>query len=132
MDPLREVAKAIRPFLPELVGEQSVRLDRELATLLADPADDVPEKIADLLRSNPSTHAWAAEALGDPLLRPPQFQDRRERTFEPLPGVGVPVPAVRYMCPVDGNYVWYRPDVATPVPACPDHSTALVPAGKAA
>ena len=30
----------------------------------------------------------------------------------------MPIAAARYNCPVCGNYVWYRPDVGTPVPRC--------------
>jgi hypothetical protein len=40
----------------------------------------------------------------------------------------MPIAAARYNCPVCGNYVWYRPDVGTPVPRCRTDDVLLTPA----
>jgi hypothetical protein len=74
--------------------------------------------------------AWfLAEVLRDaPAFRPPYHQPRYARRqtggWAAPAGDPAPVGAVRYACP-HGDYVWYRPDVATPVPDCPTHRVAL-------
>lgn len=37
----------------------------------------------------------------------------------------MPIAAARYNCPVRGDYVWYRPDVGTPIPRCPTDDVLL-------
>ena len=47
----------------------------------------------------------------------PPAPNRRQRRPGRGPG---PIEAARYTCP-HGDYVWYRPDVGTPIPDCPTH-----------
>ena len=68
----------------------------------------------------------AAEVLGDALYRPPEVRALVERGIEPLPGIGEPVDAQKYVCAVDGNFVWWRTSVGVPIPKCPDHNAVLV------
>ena len=123
-----EVARSIRPYLPRLIGAQAGHCDRRLVELLQEAAAgaDVEEAILELLARQPATHSWAASTLDDERHRPPDLQAARgaaSRGFSPLPnpyGADL-VDAERYVCPVDGNFVWWRVWVGVPVPECPDH-----------
>ncbi len=123
---LAEAARAIRPYLGELVGDAAARLDSMIADLLeaAGSGHDVTPELWSLLTSTTATETWVAQVLSDPLHRPPELQSRVTRGYEPPPGEGTPVPASRYACP-RWDYVWYRITVGTPVPRCPTHGCVL-------
>jgi hypothetical protein len=123
---LAEAARAIRPYLGELVGDAAARFDSEIADLLeaAGSGHDVMTRLWSLLTSTAATESWTAEVLSDPLHRPPPLQSAVRRGYEPLPGVGAPVPASKYTCP-HGDYIWYRPATGMPVPRCPTHDSVL-------
>ena len=73
-----------------------------------------------LLGQHEDTAWFLDKVLADaPEHRPPYHQPgyRTRGTASPA-GDAMPVAAARYNCPVCGNYVWYRPDVGTPVPRC--------------
>jgi hypothetical protein len=72
------------------------------------------------------TQVWfLRRVLNDkPLYRPPYQQTDDPREIVSTAGDPGPVAADRYACPED-DYVWYRPDVGTPVPACPTHRVKL-------
>jgi hypothetical protein len=127
-DDLRNVARTIRPYLAALVGSEASDYDREIARLLskADSGSEIDEQLADLLARSPTICSWAAEVLGDELYRPPEVRALVERGIEPLPGIGEPVDAQKYVCAVDGNFVWWRTSVGVPIPKCPDHNAVLV------
>ena len=122
-DELREVARAVRPYLSELVGGDARALDDRLAGLLADPGD-VDEHIDAVLRSNTRLLAFAQQMLTDDRLRPPPAQLAAERDIG-TGGEGEPVDAERFSCP-NGDYTWYRISVVFAVPDCPTHRVALV------
>jgi len=127
-EPLLDVARSIRPYLPELLGDRAEECDRQLARLLSDAAAgaDVSPAIAEVLAEHPPALDWAARVLEDDLHRPPDLQPYAERSID-LPGEARPVHARRYECPVDGNYVWWRRSVGVPVRSCPEHGVQLVP-----
>lgn len=129
-DGLLEVARTIRPYLTTLVGDEAPEYDREIVTLLSEAASgaEVDDRIVNLLSRSSVTRNWAAQVLEDELHRPPELQPVRERAFEPLPGRGEPVGAQKYVCPEDGNFVWWRRSVGIPVRKCPDHHVLLVQA----
>jgi len=118
-----DVARAIRPYLPSLVGERATEIDGRLRRLLqqASRGEDVEEEILVVLASSPQTHNWAAGMLGDEEGLPPELQATRADDYAGLPGAGEPVDAVRYLCPVDRAYAWWQTFVGDPVPDCPDH-----------
>ena len=94
------------------------------------------DAILDLLTESPATHSWAASVIEDERHLPPDLQARLLRSiedggFSPLPNPygGDPVDALRYVCPVDGSYVWWRTSVGQPVPTCPDHPEVGLVAG---
>lgn len=121
-DPVLELARSIRAYLPELVGEDSAVLDATLARLLAESRhDDVGPAILTELRRRPATHDWASRFLetGEPPV--PQAG---EKGLSPLPGGGEVVRASRFVCP-EGDYAWYRRGIGEGVPACPTHGVPL-------
>jgi hypothetical protein len=121
-DGVREAARAVRPYLDRLVGLRAAAvLDRSLAEALTGHAEQ-PEHtrlLRELLDEHPLTRRFLTDVLADPPhYRPPYEQPR----YHPRPGdagpIGDhgPVTADRYICPdVSHDYVWYRPDVGTPV-----------------
>ena len=122
-----EVARAIRPYLTELLGPNAEQVDGELAALLArsrgDDDDEVEGLILDCLMRNRATHDWAARFLME---RGPDQAAGAERGYSPLAGQGEPVRAPRFVCP-KGDYVWYRHSVGQDPPTCPTHRLALQP-----
>ncbi|MBL7500866.1 hypothetical protein I6A84_04030 [Frankia sp. CNm7] len=125
-----EAARAIRPYLADLIGPRAAAdLDRQLADALDDQRDMPGQvrQLRDLLDTRDTTRWFLTEVLADsPDFRPPYEQTRYQRTPRGADPIGNPgaIRADRYACP-HGDYVWYRPDVATPVPACPTHHVAL-------
>ena len=81
-----------------------------------------------LLEGDEVTANFLQEVQADaPDYRPPDVQPNyaRRRSFEPLAGDVAPVlHAGKFCCP-HGDYVWYRPAVGTPIPACPTHGPGL-------
>jgi hypothetical protein len=123
-----EAARAIRPYLAELVGPDADRLDGELAALLARSRDggdaEVQGLILDCLMRNPATHDWAASFLID---QRPADADAWQRGYGSLGGEGEVVAALRFACPVGGDTVWYRRSVGQKPPICATHRLALQP-----
>jgi hypothetical protein len=117
-----EAARAIRPYLPDLAPDVGEQLDGDLAALLSAAADgdDVRLDVARLLRSEPATREWTQEFLR--LRQPPEVV----KAFEPAPGHGAPVPALKFVCPL-GDYVRYAAGVGERIESCPSHRLPLVP-----
>jgi hypothetical protein len=95
-----EAARAIRPYLEELVDPQAAAgLDRQLADTLLGPADTAAERIRrlrDLVDTHPATRRFLTEVLTDPPhFRPPYQQPH----YGPI-GAAVSV-AVSVGCGVD-------------------------------
>ncbi|WSQ15111.1 hypothetical protein OG604_49565 [Streptomyces sp. NBC_01231] len=127
-----DVARTIRFYLSELVGDEADAYDNEIKDLLARARDgvDVDGKIMAVL-TRPKVKEWAIQVFDDECHRPPVLPPRDRGTgSEPPPSlVTTPVLSDKYECPVDSNYVWYRPWIGYPVPDCKDHlGVRLVPA----
>ncbi len=120
-----EAARAIRPYLAELVGPAAAGvLDREIAELLDEPAD-AAARLSTVLHRNEDTGWFLDRVLADrPSYRPPYHQSVLPRDVPGPAGEIGRIEAERYACP-EGDYVWYRPDVGTRVPECPDHHLPL-------
>lgn len=131
-DAVIEAARAIRPYLDRLADSPATaaELDRHLADALNDQSDQqvTAARLRVLLEDQEDTAWFMAAVLADtPHYRPPYQQPRYllRQTGIPAPaGDPGPVDAARYTCP-HRDYVWYRPDVGTPVPACPTHHIRL-------
>lgn len=122
MSDVTDMARAIRPYLSSLVGNDAPAIDRQIGTLLerAESGDEVDVELAELIDAAPATQAWA-----DQFLNRPAPERRAQRSFQPLPGDATPIMAQRYVCP-EGDYVWFRPSVGTPIPRCPTHNLILI------
>jgi len=111
-----ECARAIRAFLPDLLpADRAQQIDAQLANLLAQ-AKTGPIVIADFLQvfmSQPTVQTWAGEFLS------PQIISKGPGDTQ-LPGRMGFVSAPRYVCP-EGDYVFYRRSVGTPLRPCPTH-----------
>ncbi len=131
-EPLLELARAIRPYLPDLVGDQAAAMDRDLARLLEEAGGSTaaPAGILDRLGAHTATRKWGAKFLETGL--PPDvaslFEARRGDSYEELPGLGGVVRAPKYACP-QGDFVWYRRSQGQVPPRCPTHGIDLVPVG---
>jgi hypothetical protein len=132
-DGVLAAARAIRPYLAELVGSVAAdELDGRIAELLNDPTD-TPETVVRLrmlLDEQTETTGWfLSEVLADaPHYRPPYQQPRylRHRGMaSPAGDSTTPISAPCYACPRGGDYVWYRPDVGAAIPDCPTHHVKL-------
>jgi hypothetical protein len=132
-----ELARAVRPYLDDLIDERSGangrEIDRALAGLLAAAEDgvQVDDRILVLLREPRTVYEWAANFLqyGYPPDVAVLLQlDAGERNST-LPGEGEPVPVPKFVCP-QGDYVFYRRAVGQQMPACRTHGLALVPADR--
>jgi hypothetical protein len=122
-----EVARVIRPYLPDLVGSEAPAYDEHIAGLIAaaQTGHDVSDDLTAVFQRSAEVHAWAAQVLQDDQHRPPDLQVTLELGFEPLPGEGGPVQADKYCCP-NGDCTWWRRYAGQPIPSCPSHGT-LVP-----
>ncbi len=116
------MARAIRPYLSRLVGNDWQAIDGQIGRLLerAESGDEVDAELTELIDATPATQAWA-----DKFLNRSAPKRRVQRSFQPLPGDATPIMAQRFVCP-EGDYVWYRPSVGTPIPRCPTHNLLLV------
>lgn len=123
-----EAARAIRFYLPELLGQNSTEVDVKLARLLAEAerGENVTDALRVLLAKDATTNNFTKRVLEDPpFFRPPRVQSLgAPRGGEQL--VGDPfVQANKYICP-EHDYVWYLPEVGTPIPDCPSHPHLLL------
>lgn len=120
---LLEAARAIRPYLTELLDPQvAADIDSLLAQQLA-AADktNAEDAIRRTLLSQRPTADWWAAFLEHGV--PPEVLPAMIRLNE-LPGDGQNVAAARYICPYS-DFVWYRISVGVAVPSCPTHGLRL-------
>ena len=126
-DAILEAGRAIRPHLPELLGDEAAPFDARLAEALDadEPAARRADAVLAQLGARPACAEWVAAFLEQRV--PPDLVPLAERSVEPLPGGGEHVSADRYVCP-RGDYTWYRRAVGQRVGRCPTHpDVALVP-----
>jgi hypothetical protein len=138
MDPedagVLEAARAIRPYLDRLVEspEAGAELDRQLAVELGDVSDPsaAAMRLRILLEQYEDTAWFVGRVLADaPEYRPPYYQPGYgTRGAGPVGKEMMPITAARYSCPVCRGYVWYRPDVGTPIRRCPTDDVLLTAA----
>lgn len=127
-DGILEAARAIRPYLNDLVSPAAAgSLDRRIADQLTSLADRAAsaDHLRVILEEQEDTAWFMSRVLSDkPLYRPPYHQPVYKRDVVSPAGDPGFIEADRYACP-RGDFVWYRPDVGTPVPDCLTHHAAL-------
>ncbi|MDZ8263545.1 hypothetical protein [Nostoc sp. ChiQUE01b] len=116
-----DCARSIRPFLQELLGDDAVQVDGQLAELLAQAkaGQQVHEQILELLKSYPNTYNWIVEFLSEKQV---------SKGFEKLAGQAQAISAQKYICPQGDDYIWYRRVIGATIPICPTHSVLLIAA----
>ena len=82
------------------------------------------KKLQSTLLADPAVSDWVAVFLDTGA--PPGIAVGTKSSYIPLGGIGRPVTSPRYVCPVDGLYVWFRRSVSQSIPACPDHAPELL------
>jgi len=116
-----DAARAIRPHLPDLVGDKAGEMDEQLQRLLtrSEAGETVKIDILRVLSQQDATRQWAND-----LLKVPQ----RDRSYEGLPGKVQKVSVPKYVCPRGDGTPWYRFSIGDQVPLCPNHHIALIEA----
>lgn len=116
-----DAARAIRPHLPDLVGDEAGEMDEQLQRLLtrSEAGETVKIDILRVLSQQDATRQWAND-----LLKVPQ----RDRSYEGLPGPVQKVSVPKYVCPRGDGTPWYRFSIGDQVPLCPNHHIALIEA----
>jgi hypothetical protein len=123
-----EAARAIRAYLPDLVGDEAPEVDRQVSELFEaqSSGEEITERLVELLSARSATREWAARLIGDERLLPPEVSALMDRGLSRPPGPPGVINAARYVCP-EGDYVWYRLSVSEPVGSCPSHGAVLEP-----
>lgn len=117
-----ETARAIRPYLPQLLHPTpAANLDQRLGDLLAEAEQNpsIPLLVLKQLREHSTTREWAENFLRDQ-----QFADQH-RGYNPLVGEHTVNPA-KFICP-QCSYTWSR-EANEEIPLCPTDLVSLVPA----
>ena len=126
-----QAAKMVRPYLSDLIGdERADDWDQRLGELLS---RDVAETrmavdLWQVLEKDETVLQWVEDVLDDPALLPPELQrlNVRGAGYAPVPGQGEPIQFDRFVCPVDGDVIWYRPRIGVPILRCNTHDRELV------
>jgi hypothetical protein len=128
-DGVLEAARAIRPYLGDLIGPaQASAIDDLIAREFNSPASlaETAGRLRVLLEEHEDTAWFLTRVLADPSLhRPPYVQQVRYRGIISPAGDPYLVAADRFACP-RGDYAWYRPEIGTPIPVCPTHHLTLI------
>lgn len=127
-DPLlAEAARAARPYLSELAGQEAEKIDEEIAALLESARDgaDVTEALSVRLERPETLRDWVATFLD--LGRPADIARPPLRGYPSVPGTAQEITSRRFVCPA-GDYVWYSSGLVRTPPECPTHKVPLVAA----
>ncbi|MEO1068480.1 MAG: hypothetical protein AAFW95_05085 [Cyanobacteria bacterium J06638_6] len=120
-----DAARALRPKLPELIGDQANILGPQLDQLLdqADQGQSVSSAIRKLVKAYPDAYDWLIEYLsaGDAAGYNP-FSDDMQRgiDFNPLAGNVGNILAGIYRCPQCGSFYLHRSE-GSDIPPCDNH-----------
>jgi hypothetical protein len=130
-DGVQAAARAVRWFLPELVGPDAESVDEEVADILAEEPGrgDVQRRLRELLERREGTGVFLDAILNDaPEFRPPQARPStlKEGRLSGLPGRIGAVAAPKYRCPVGNDFDWWQLAEEDLVPVCKSHGCALV------
>jgi hypothetical protein len=125
-------ARAVRPFLPDLIGPDSSQVDGRLADLLAAArrGENVTTPVRSVLEEHEATADFLDAVLADaPRYLPPDLapENLRVRDYKSLPSPSPgPVDFEVYVCE-QGDYTFYQLAADDPVPLCRTHGTKLSP-----
>lgn len=127
-DQIVDVARAIRPYISELLDAPSAQLlEKQLANFFSNSSltEEHYAQLSRHLMQYEATQEWiklyieehhSAENILDLL-----------RVYYPLKGLKHPMKSPRYICPVKFcNQDWYRHQLEEEIPKCPVHDLALI------
>ena len=120
---IREAARAIRPYLNDLVGPANAEsFDRRISDQLTGRGDQtaIAVRLRTIFEEQPDTAWFLSRVLADkPYYRPPYHQSSYQRGIVSPPGDPGVVHADRYACP-RGDYVLVPTRHRRPCPGMPD------------
>jgi len=115
------VARAIRPHLRDLLGDQANEVDGDLARLLkrSDEGHAVEPDVMRVIDRHEATREWAEGLL---------TVAHGDRDYAPVPGPVQYIPPSRWVCPrfAECGTEFLRYSAGEPVPPCPVHAIELV------
>jgi len=115
------VARAIRPYLPDLLGDQADQVDGDLALLLKRSAEghEVEPDVMRVIGRHEETREWTDRLLA---------VAHGDRAYAPAAGPVQYIPASRWVCPcfAECGTEFLRYSSGEMVPPCPVHAVELV------
>lgn len=115
------VARAIRPHLRALLGDEADEVDGELSRLLkrSNEGDAVQPDVMRVIDRHDETREWVERLLA---------VAHGDRAYAPLPGPVQYIPPSRYVCPrfAECGIEFLRYSLGETVPPCPVHGVELV------
>lgn len=117
-----EAARTLRPILAQLLDSEAAQaVDLQLAQKLNQTDLDENTQVdhlLEILESHTETQTWWKDFL--------ENNTAIQRSYSGLAGDPALQSATKYVCP-HNDYTWYRED-NSPIPLCPTHLIALIPA----
>lgn len=124
-------ARAVRPFLADLIPQHAVAVDRELAAALlsSDPDEVRLDRIESVFGAHDSLTDWIGQFLAAGAVPPEVFEVVTRGGYKGLAGDNslagdiLPSPGIRFACP-NGDYevsVLRRGQAIRPCPTCGLH-----------
>lgn len=115
-------ARAVRPFLADLVPQHAAAVDRELAgALLSSDPDEVRlDRIQSVFSAHDSLTDWIGQFLAGDSIPPEVLEIVTRGGYKGLAGDNLPLPGTRFVCP-NGDYevrVLRRGQHIRPCPTC--------------
>jgi hypothetical protein len=115
-------ARAVRPYLADLVPDHAATVDRELgaALLSSDPEEARLDRIYSVFKAHESLNDWIGQFLAQGSLPPEVAEIVTRAGYKPLAGDNQPYSGVLFVCP-NGDYefrVLRRGQAIKPCPTC--------------
>jgi hypothetical protein len=115
-------ARAVRPFLADLIPQHAVAVDRELAAALlsSDPDEVRLDRIESVFGAHDSLTDWIGQFLAAGAIPPEVHEIVTRAGYKGLAGDNPPIPGTRFVCP-NGDYevsVLRRGQYIRPCPTC--------------
>lgn len=115
-------ARAVRPFLGDLVPQHAATVDRELAAALlsSDPDEVRLDRIESVFGAHDSLTDWIGQFLDGGAIPPEVLEIVTRSDYKGLAGDNLPIPGTRFVCP-NGDYefsVLRRGQHIRPCPTC--------------
>ena len=125
---LSDAARAMRPYLTQILGPAAPAVDERLSALLGAEyaGGDVDEALEEIL-SDPRLAGWVTYFLehNEP---PPSWSTGMRTYMGPPFSSAMPIATV-FDCPVGNDFTYYARTKGETIPPCRNHAVALSPRG---